>query len=84
MNMSHNPHTDPGDIADAATANTGTVISVRGSVVDVRFDTQLPSIHTLLRAGNAADIVLEVLAQLDERHVRDFVDAHPGISAACR
>ncbi len=49
---------------------TGTVVSVRGSVVDIRFDEQLPSIHSVLRAGNTNRIVIEVLAQLDERHVR--------------
>lgn len=50
--------------------NIGVVVSVRGSVVDVHFATQLPSIHTLLRAGDAGVIVMEVFAQLDERHVR--------------
>jgi F-type H+-transporting ATPase subunit beta len=39
-------------------------------VVDVHFATQLPSIHTLLRAGDAGVMVMEVFAQLDERHVR--------------
>ena len=51
-------------------SNPGAVISVRGSVVDVHFDTQLPSIHTVLRAGDEGAIIMEVLAQLDERHVR--------------
>jgi F-type H+-transporting ATPase subunit beta len=51
-------------------ANIGVVASVRGSVVDVHFATQLPSIHTLLRAGDAGVMVMEVFAQLDERHVR--------------
>ncbi|ABD68897.1 ATP synthase F1, beta subunit [Rhodoferax ferrireducens T118] len=49
--------------------NLGTVVSVRGSVVDIRFDDDLPSIHTILRA-NEGEIVLEVLAQHDARHVR--------------
>jgi hypothetical protein len=43
----------------------GRVVSVRGSVVDVRFESDLPPIYTVLRA-----IVIEVLAQLDARHVR--------------
>lgn len=50
-------------------ANTGTVVSVRGSVVDVRFPLRLPGyLHQL----NAADgqIVLEVLAHLDGEVVR--------------
>jgi F-type H+-transporting ATPase subunit beta len=48
----------------------GAVVSVRGSVVDVRFDGQLPSIYTMLRTGAEQQIVIEVLAQLDARHVR--------------
>lgn len=48
----------------------GKVVAVRGSVVDVHFDTQLPTIHTLLRAGTDGHIALEVLAQLDARQVR--------------
>lgn len=56
--------------AESAPANAGVVISVRGSVVDVRFDRQLPAIYTVLRAGVAKEIVIEVLAQLDAHHVR--------------
>ncbi len=56
--------------SDKTPTNLGAVVSVRGSVVDVHFATQLPSIHTLLRAGDAGVIVMEVFAQLDERHVR--------------
>jgi len=48
----------------------GAVASVRGSVVDVRFDKDLPPIHSILRAGSEGRIVIEVLAQLDARHVR--------------
>jgi F-type H+-transporting ATPase subunit beta len=53
-----------------ARTNRGAVRSVRGSVVDVRFDADLPPIHSLLRAGKDDAIVIEVLAQLDARHVR--------------
>jgi F-type H+-transporting ATPase subunit beta len=49
--------------------NSGTVVAVRGSVVDVRFDVSLPSIHTVLHADEG-QIVLEVLAQRDAHHVR--------------
>jgi F0F1-type ATP synthase beta subunit len=31
--------------------NPGAVVSVRGSVVDVRFDERLPPIYSVLRAG---------------------------------
>jgi F-type H+-transporting ATPase subunit beta len=44
-------------------ANPGTVASVRGSVVDVRFDGPLPPIYSVLRTGVENKIVLEVLAQ---------------------
>jgi F-type H+/Na+-transporting ATPase subunit beta len=48
----------------------GNVVSVRGSVVDVRFDQHLPEIYSLLRAGNDGRIAIEVLAQLDAHRVR--------------
>ncbi|MBC7707209.1 MAG: F0F1 ATP synthase subunit beta [Rhodoferax sp.] len=49
---------------------TGVVVAVRGSVVDMRFDSELPSIHTLLRTGEGGQVAIEVLAQSDARHVR--------------
>ena len=51
-------------------ANLGEVVSVRGSVVDVRFDARLPPIYSLLRTGERGRIVVEVLAQRDAHHVR--------------
>ena len=50
--------------------NLGTVVAVRGSVVDVRFDGPLPPIYSVLRSGANRQIVIEVLAQRDARHVR--------------
>jgi F-type H+-transporting ATPase subunit beta len=50
--------------------NLGAVLSVRGSVVDVRFDGRLPSIYSVLHAGDGGRIVIEVLAHPDARHVR--------------
>ena len=50
--------------------NLGAVASVRGSVVDVRFDGQLPPIFSVLHTGAKNEIVIEVLAQRDARHVR--------------
>lgn len=50
--------------------NSGIVVSVRGSVVDIRFDNRLPPIHSLLRAGADGVVVLEVLTQLNESMVR--------------
>ena len=52
------------------TTNIGQVIGVRGSVVDVRFESQLPPIRSLLRAGPEGAIAIEVLAQLDAQRVR--------------
>jgi len=54
----------------SVSSNRGVVVAVRGSVVDVRFDTQLPPIHSILRAGEKGRIVIEVLAQRDSRYVR--------------
>jgi F-type H+-transporting ATPase subunit beta len=56
--------------AAITSANKGAVVSVRGSVVDVRFDQRLPPIYSLLRAGTEGKIVIEVMVQLDARRVR--------------
>ena len=48
----------------------GAVVSVRGSVVDIRFDEHLPPIYSVLRAGPEKQIIIEVLAQQDACHVR--------------
>ncbi len=50
--------------------NLGVVVAVRGSVVDVRFDVLLPPIFSLLRTGANNEVLIEVLAQRDARHVR--------------
>ena len=51
-------------------SNSGVVVSVRGSVVDVRFDGRLPPIYSVLRAGDEGRIVIEVLEQRDAHRVR--------------
>ncbi len=56
--------------AKTCTSNPGLIVSVRGSVVDIRFDEHLPPIYTVLRAGPENQVILEVLAQRDARHVR--------------
>ena len=48
----------------------GSVVSVRGSVVDIRFDHSLPPVYSLLRAGADGQVIIEVMAQLDARRVR--------------
>jgi F-type H+-transporting ATPase subunit beta len=50
--------------------NSGIVISIRGSVVDVSFAHALPPIYSVLRAGEMSHIIMEVLSQIDDHHVR--------------
>ena len=50
--------------------NSGAVVSVRGSVVDIRFDAHLPPIYSVLHAGDDGPIIIEVLLHLDAHHVR--------------
>jgi len=57
-------------VEKGAPTNVGTVVSVRGSVVDVRFDGHLPPIFSVLRTGDRKQIVIEVLEQRDARHLR--------------
>jgi F-type H+-transporting ATPase subunit beta len=49
--------------------NIGVIVSVHGSVVDMRFDTHLPPIYSLLHAEDGK-IAIEVLTQLDAHRVR--------------
>ena len=51
------------------TENIGTVVSIRGSVVDIRFEQRLPPIYSLLHAM-AGEVAIEVLSQLDTHRVR--------------
>lgn len=53
-----------------AISNHGVVQSIRGSVVDVRFEDKLPPIYSLLRTGKDAHIAIEVLMHLDAHRVR--------------
>ena len=57
--------------------NAGVVVSVRGSVVELRFDRHLPAIYSVLRAGTEGKIFIEVLAQTDARHVRGIALTSP-------
>jgi F-type H+/Na+-transporting ATPase subunit beta len=57
-------------MAEVLPANAGTVAAVRGSVVDVRFEHRLPPLYSVLRAGAEAQIVIEVMSQLDAHRVR--------------
>jgi len=55
---------------ETGSANLGEIVSVRGSVVDIRFEKYLPPIYSMLRAGKDACIAIEVLSQLDAHVVR--------------
>jgi F-type H+-transporting ATPase subunit beta len=58
-------------MTDKATpANRGTIAAVRGSVVDARFERGLPHIYSVLHSGVDAQIVIEVMTQLDAERVR--------------
>ncbi len=48
----------------------GTVVSVHGSVVEVEFKYQLPSIYSVLHTGIDKKIIIEVLSHLDENRVQ--------------
>lgn len=48
----------------------GQVISVRGSVVDVRFTGPLPEIYSQLVAGPENEIIIEVVTHLDANTAR--------------
>src|SRR5690625_4080462 len=48
----------------------GKVIAVRGSVVDVFFEKNLPAINHIVKTGEDFEIILEVHMQLDDKRVR--------------
>jgi F-type H+/Na+-transporting ATPase subunit beta len=50
--------------------DTGTVVTVRGSVVDARFAQHLPPVNRRLEAGPDGGVVVEVVAHLDHHTVR--------------
>ena len=50
--------------------NRGTVVSVRGSVIDAHFPHRLPEIDHLLELGQDRTVVTEVSSHLDEATVR--------------
>ncbi|MGD0276520.1 MAG: F0F1 ATP synthase subunit beta, partial [Syntrophales bacterium] len=50
--------------------NQGTVITVRGSVVDAHFPGRIPEIRGVLRTGDDGKIIIEVAIQLDAHTVR--------------
>ena len=57
-------------ISDYDISRQGTVVSVRGSVVDARFPRNLPLINNLLKAGKDGRVAIEVHAHLNAEVVR--------------
>ncbi|MDB9303453.1 MULTISPECIES: F0F1 ATP synthase subunit beta [Cyanophyceae] len=55
---------------DLCQVNRGRVVSVRGSVIDVRFSQQLPDVYSQLVAGENDSVVMEVMTHLDAETVR--------------
>jgi len=53
-----------------AKQSTGYVVSIRGSVIDVKFERALPPIRTLLRTGKNGAILIEILSHLEPDRVR--------------
>ncbi len=51
-------------------ANQGTVVSIRGSVVDAFFPQNIPAIYNLLHTGEGGRIKIEVITHLDAQRVR--------------
>lgn len=51
-------------------ANQGTVVSVRGSVIDAHFPQRLPELYSQLRAGEKGNVAIEVVTHLNSEIVR--------------
>lgn len=50
--------------------NKGVIQSVKGSVVDVRFENKLPALYNILQTGKDNDVSIEVLTLLNNTTVR--------------
>jgi F-type H+-transporting ATPase subunit beta len=48
----------------------GTIVSIQGSVVDVRFEHEPPPIRQMLRSGRNGEVVIEVAALVGPKNVR--------------
>jgi F-type H+-transporting ATPase subunit beta len=67
VNIQHYPDGSAEGVTDK-TSFAGHVTAVRGSVVDIRFETSLPRLHSSLVAANRLE--LEVVSQIDRQTVR--------------
>jgi F-type H+/Na+-transporting ATPase subunit beta len=57
------PRSDPQSIA-------GTIVTIRGSIVDAHFPLHLPALHHQLRAGDDGTVIIEVASHLNAGTVR--------------
>jgi len=55
---------------ESHSSHQGTLISIRGSVIDAQFPDHLPSIYNVLMAGDDGGIVIEVITHLDSKTIR--------------
>ena len=51
-------------------SDRGTIVSVRGSVIDVHFPKQLPEIHSKLQTGDKGHITIDVTTHLNAQTIR--------------
>jgi F-type H+/Na+-transporting ATPase subunit beta len=50
--------------------STGRVVSIQGSVIDILFEEDLPSVNTIMQTGDQQQILIEIRMQVDLKHVR--------------
>ncbi|HKL48340.1 MAG TPA: F0F1 ATP synthase subunit beta [Desulfuromonadales bacterium] len=55
---------------DPTRGKTGRVVSIRGSVVDARYEEEMPRINEIIVAGENEQIVIEIVLLLDHKNVR--------------
>jgi F-type H+-transporting ATPase subunit beta len=69
------------DMKDDTTLSIGRITSIRGGIVDMRFEDALPSIRSMVHAGPELNVKIEVLTQIDRHHVRGIsLTATEGLS----
>lgn len=57
-------------MSEIAPTNKGTIVSVRGSVIEAQFENKLPAIYSILHTGLTGQVVIEVLAHINASRVR--------------
>jgi F-type H+-transporting ATPase subunit beta len=63
----------------------GIIVAIQGTVVDVRFDHDLPTLNHMLRSGTDGDVIIEVAALRGPKTVRGLVlNAGHGLALGMR